>query len=335
MNRKRRESKISGALLHRHLETSFKNLPISEDPLQPDFENADINDVDFLVERGRASNGGSEGQEGIHRHRLAFSGNLDSTSHVVNIIEKTSYLEQVREWLSNQSVFELATLLSPLLKQLAEYHKLDDSGDDAISEQKLDSSANVKESNETVALPNHGNSSTNGSDKMNAKSTLKAPSRLSTTITHLLRDLKSAITVTLVSVPFAIAYSSLAQVSPVNGLVSASVPSIIYSLIGTSAHICIGPESVVSIMVGMGVRDELAFSGGGSGVRIASCLGMMCGVLGLGMAFFQTGFLADVLAGYLLLGFITGVANLIMVQDSIVFNLTLTNHERYGKCQHC
>ena len=320
MNRKRRESKISGALLHRHLETSFKNLPISEDPLQPDFENADIHDVEFLKrERGRAGNGSSEGQEGIHRHRLSFSENLDSTRYVVNIIEKTSYLKQVREWLSNQSVFELATLLSPLLKQLAEYHKLDDSGDDAISEPKLDSSTNVKESNETVALPNNGNSSSSGSDKKNTKSTLKWPSRFSTTFTHLLRDLKSAITVTLVSVPFAIAYSSLAQVSPVNGLVSASVPSIIYSLIGTSAHICIGPESVVSIMVGMGVRDELAFSGGGSGVRIASCLGMMCGVLGLGMAFFQTGFLADVLAGYLLLGFITGVANLIMVHYTLAF----------------
>lgn len=328
----RRESKISGALLHRHLENSFKNLPFSEDPLQNALQSeggsgghdhagstelSDLVREEELRSRKARENGhfASSGEgRGIPRSSLKSIG-------------KSSKFSLVLEWFSNQSVWELATLLSPLLKQLAEYQEMDDSSQGSSLSDAQNKSESIKDSNQTIHTHSHVQTPHNGNsadsigvlEKSNSRgkeACLKSKSTLShlqTTISLFLRDLKSAITVTLISVPFAIAYSSLAQVSPVNGLVSASIPSIIYSLIGTSAHICIGPESVVSIMVGMGVRDELAFAGGGNGAKIASCLGMMCGIFGLGMSFFQTGFLADVLAGYLLLGFITGVANLIMV----------------------
>ena len=295
MARNRRESKISGALLHRHLENSFKNLPISEEPLQPKVLESNV-----------------AGNDTLRNLRESIT---EVQSDKVD--RKISYFDLIREWISHQTVWDFVTLVSPLLKQLSEFHLSDDSID-------IENSSNLQsplkepfentgalQDDIAIQVSKSNRSETPG----NTKASTSKSQNISNSFSHLLKDLKASITVTLVSVPFAVAYSSLAQVSPVNALVSASIPSIVYSLIGTSPQLCIGPESVISIMVGMGVRDELAFTGrlGADGVQIASSIGLLCGVIGLGMAFFQNGFLADVLAGYLLLGFVTGVANLIMV----------------------
>ena len=140
------------------------------------------------------------------------------------------------------------------------------------------------------------------------------------------KDCKAALTITSISIPFAIAYASFARVDPISALISASIPGIIYSLIGTSAEVSFGPEALVSIMVGLGVQNELRLGSEQSPEVIASTLALMCGLISILFAIFQTGFIADVLSGYLFLGFTLGVSNLIMVRQlPSLFGLPLEN----------
>ncbi|KAJ3305217.1 Solute carrier 26 [Kappamyces sp. JEL0829] len=135
------------------------------------------------------------------------------------------------------------------------------------------------------------------------------------TLQTLSRDVKAAVTITFLTVPFAIAYPGLAQLPPVAGLVSASVPAICYGFFGTSPQLSFSPEAMVSVIVGMGVRSELLQDPGQDASDVGSKFGLLCGVLGLILAFFQTGFIADVLSGYLLLGFVLGVSHLVMIRQ--------------------
>lgn len=101
---------------------------------------------------------------------------------------------------------------------------------------------------------------------------------------------------------------------PRNALLSAAIPSICYALIGTSPQLSVGPESLISVMTGIAVRSELLFDPTADAGEVASSLAMMCGLISVGLGLLQTGFVADVLSGYLLLGFIFGVSNLVMIQ---------------------
>lgn len=53
-------------------------------------------------------------------------------------------------------------------------------------------------------------------------------------------DVQSALTVTFVLIPQAVAFSHLAGVSPMNALISAVWPVIMYSLLGSSKHLSVG-----------------------------------------------------------------------------------------------
>jgi sulfate permease, SulP family len=144
--------------------------------------------------------------------------------------------------------------------------------------------------------------------------------------TDIYKDFKAALTVTSISIPFSIAYASLARVDPISALISASVPGILYSLVGTSPELSFGPEALVSVMVGLGVQRELLHGSQLPPEVIASTLALMCGLISMLFAVFQTGFIADVLSGYLFLGFTLGVSNLILVrQIPALFGLPLAS----------
>jgi SulP family sulfate permease len=128
-------------------------------------------------------------------------------------------------------------------------------------------------------------------------------------------DLIAGITIAAYLVPQVMAYAQLAGLDPVVGLWSAVLPAIAYGLLTTSRHISIGPESTTAVMVVAAVAP-LA---GGDPIRFAALtaalailVGLVCVIAGL----LRLGFLGDLLSQPILVGYMAGVA-LIMVLSQL------------------
>ncbi|KAI8894874.1 sulfate transporter family-domain-containing protein, partial [Globomyces pollinis-pini] len=137
---------------------------------------------------------------------------------------------------------------------------------------------------------------------------------LNYTVPTFIADLKSAATVSFVLIPQAIAFSTLARVDPVRALVSAVFPLFIYALLGASRQLSVGPEALSSVLVGTAVADEIQRYGGDANT-IATILGASVGLFAISLSIIQAGFIDNILSGYLLCGFVLGVANLIIVEQ--------------------
>jgi MFS superfamily sulfate permease-like transporter len=131
----------------------------------------------------------------------------------------------------------------------------------------------------------------------------------------LLSDVRAALTVSFVLLPQAIAYAPLANVPPISALLSAVFPLIVYSLLGSSGQLGIGPEAMTSVLVGITVHEEMKLNPDADPAAIASAMGVFSGLLGIVLAVFQAGYIDNVLSGYLLTGFVLGVSNLVMIEQ--------------------
>ena len=128
-------------------------------------------------------------------------------------------------------------------------------------------------------------------------------------------DVVAGLTVTAYLVPQVMAYAQLAGLDPVVGLWSAILPAIIYALIGTSRHVSTGPESTTAVMVAVAVAPLAA----GDPLRyaaLAATLALLVGALCLVGGALRLGFLGDLLSHPILVGYMTGVA-LIMVASQL------------------
>ncbi|KAJ7513377.1 hypothetical protein O6H91_24G003600 [Diphasiastrum complanatum] len=70
-------------------------------------------------------------------------------------------------------------------------------------------------------------------------------------------DLVSGLTIASLCIPQDIAYAELANLPPVYGLYCSFVPPLVYSFLGSSRDIAIGPVAVVSILLGTLLRNEV------------------------------------------------------------------------------
>ncbi|KAI0315518.1 sulfate anion transporter [Amylostereum chailletii] len=136
-------------------------------------------------------------------------------------------------------------------------------------------------------------------------------------------DLLAGVTVAAMLIPQSVSYaSSLAKLNPVTGLFSASIPPIIYALLGTSRQLNVAPEAALSLLVGQAVSDVLhgdphAHPKNPDAVAIAVCTAIVAqvGVISFLLGFFRLGFLDVVLSRALLRGFITAVAFVIFLEQ--------------------
>ncbi|MET0325872.1 MAG: SulP family inorganic anion transporter, partial [Ilumatobacteraceae bacterium] len=74
-------------------------------------------------------------------------------------------------------------------------------------------------------------------------------------------DLIAGLTVWAVLVPEALAYASIAGVSPVIGLYAAPPALILYAAFGSSRHLVVGPMSATAALSAATVADLVAPSG--------------------------------------------------------------------------
>ncbi|GAA5981339.1 hypothetical protein JCM10908_004074 [Rhodotorula pacifica] len=133
-------------------------------------------------------------------------------------------------------------------------------------------------------------------------------------------DVIAALTMTSVIAPQAMSYAtSLVHANPVSGLFGASVPAMIYSVLGTCRQLSVGPEAALSLLTGetvakfleeeehahgkMSEGDKAKFIAG-----IVTLITFQSGLVTFLLGFFRLGFLDAVLSRALLRGFMTAVA---------------------------
>ena len=128
------------------------------------------------------------------------------------------------------------------------------------------------------------------------------------------RDVLAAVTICAVLVPQALAYGQLAGLSPVNGLYAALAPLVLYPLFASSRRLMVGPESGLAILTALSLAP-LAAEGSARFAVLAAMLALLTGALLIVSGVVRLGFLADFFSRPVLLGFINGVAVIIIVSQ--------------------
>ncbi|XP_035493210.1 sodium-independent sulfate anion transporter [Scophthalmus maximus] len=112
-------------------------------------------------------------------------------------------------------------------------------------------------------------------------------------------DLLAGITVGLTTVPQALAYAEVAGLPVQYGLYSAFMGGFIYTLLGTSKDVTLGPTAIMSL---------LCFSVVGGQPQRAVLLSLLCGLIQAAMALLRLGFLLDFISFPVVKGFTCAAA---------------------------
>ena len=123
-------------------------------------------------------------------------------------------------------------------------------------------------------------------------------------------DALAGLTGTIILVPQAVAYASIAGLPPEYGLYTAIIPVIISALFGSSWHLVSGPTAALSIVI-FATLSPLAEPGSVAYIQLALTLTLMSGVLMLLMGLARLGFLVNFISHSVVLGFTAGAAVLI------------------------
>lgn len=120
-------------------------------------------------------------------------------------------------------------------------------------------------------------------------------------------DILAGVTVAAYLIPQCMAYGELAGLEPVVGLWAILPPMIIYTMLGSSPQISVGPESTTAVMTAATIAPLVA-SNGGNYANLASLLALMVGAICIIGYIARLGFLANLLSKPILVGYMTGVA---------------------------
>ena len=120
-------------------------------------------------------------------------------------------------------------------------------------------------------------------------------------------DALAGLTVTFVLIPQALAYALLAGVSPVVGLYCASIPTLLYALIGGSTYMAMGPVALTSLLIASGLSGH-GTPGTPEYDMLAVTLATEVGLILLVLALLRAGFFVNFLSHPTVLGFNAGAA---------------------------
>jgi high affinity sulfate transporter 1 len=125
-------------------------------------------------------------------------------------------------------------------------------------------------------------------------------------------DLIAGVTVWAVLVPEALAYASIAGVSPVVGLYAAPGALLLYAALGSSRHLVTGPMSATAALSAATVADVVAGSSHAFPAMTAA-LAITTGAAALVAGVLRLGFLASFISEPVIKGFIVGLALVIII----------------------
>ncbi len=142
---------------------------------------------------------------------------------------------------------------------------------------------------------------------------LNQPARLLRSYPHsaLRSDLLAGVTVGLVLLPQALAFSLLAGLPPAMGLYAAVVAAVVAALWGSSSHLNTGPTNTAAIIT-LSVLLPIAVPGSPAFIAAAGLIAVMAGVIRLLMGLARLGLLVNFVSDSVAVGFTAGAGVLIM-----------------------
>ena len=127
-------------------------------------------------------------------------------------------------------------------------------------------------------------------------------------------DVIAGVTVAAYLVPQVMAYAGLAGLQPVVGLWAALPALVIYAVLGSSPQLSVGPESTTALMTAV-VVAPLAAGDPGRYAALAATLAVLVGLLAIAAWALRLGFVADLLSQPILVGYLAGVAVIMIVSQ--------------------
>ena len=127
-------------------------------------------------------------------------------------------------------------------------------------------------------------------------------------------DLLAGVTVAAYLVPQVMAYAGVAGLPPVAGLWAILPALALYAVLGSSRLLSVGPESTTALMTAT-VVGPLAAGDPGRYAALAAALAVTVGLLCVVAWAVRLGFVADLLSRPVLIGYLAGVALIMMVDQ--------------------
>ena len=117
-------------------------------------------------------------------------------------------------------------------------------------------------------------------------------------------DIIAAVVVTVMLIPQSLAYAILAGLPPHFGLYASVTPIVVYSLLGTSTSLAVGPVAIASIMTASALSSVVE-AGLVSYPQGAVTLAILSGAILFGLGLLRFGFVANFLSHSVISGFVT------------------------------
>jgi MFS superfamily sulfate permease-like transporter len=131
-------------------------------------------------------------------------------------------------------------------------------------------------------------------------------------VSWLPNDVAAGLSVAAVALPVGIAYADLMGVPPVMGIYSSIFPLFAYALFGSSRQLMIGPDAATCMMVAAALAP-LAGGNAGRYLTLMTVMTLVLGLINIVMGLARLGFIASFLSLPILVGFLNGIALLIIV----------------------
>ena len=142
-------------------------------------------------------------------------------------------------------------------------------------------------------------------------------------------DLAAGLTVGAMLVPQAMAYALLAGLPPEVGLYAATIPVVVYALLGTSRQLAVGPVAIVSLLTASALAP-LVEEGTAGYLGAAALLALMVGIVHIVLGVGRLGFLVNFLSHSVLVGFTAAAAIIIgFSQAKHVFGISTGRKDHF------
>ncbi|KAI8143918.1 sulfate transporter family-domain-containing protein [Fennellomyces sp. T-0311] len=135
-----------------------------------------------------------------------------------------------------------------------------------------------------------------------------------------LGDLIAGLTLSCLLVPQGLSYATaLCKLDAIHGLYAIAFPAVTYGIFGMSRQMSVGPEATLSLLVGSSIaQQELHDDDHIDRLAWACLMTLFVGIFTFLLGIVRLGFLDSLMSRALLRGFITGVAVVVMLQQSII-----------------
>lgn len=128
-------------------------------------------------------------------------------------------------------------------------------------------------------------------------------------------DVLAGLTVAAYLIPQVMAYAQIAGLPAVAGLWAMCAPLVVYALVGPSRQLSVGPESTTALMTAVGVGALVATVGAERYAEVAALLAIAVGIVCVVGWVARLSFVANLLSRPVLVGYLLGVAVLMIVSQ--------------------